>query len=273
MKIKIANKVFEIHFLFEKEYLPFFASYLVEEDTPDYFLYQETYEEDNDKGFLKIESKSYDLYESNGVDVHYHKDEETSEYVGKIIYGEKYSFSTKNLHDVEHNIKLIHYALTRILMDALDCVLIKGSAFAYKDKGLMIISSNKDAAFKYTELWDKYEEVVCINGYINFLVLEDDKLKIYGNPWSSNINVDNNIIVDLSNVIFLYEDDINQLIKLEKTEAFLKITNQVVTPQNDRGLEAMNKVIDKIVSLDNYLLFAKFNKESVNIVKNIIDCL
>ena len=55
MKIKIANKVFEIHFLFEKEYLPFFASYLVEEDTPDYFLYQETYEEDNDKGFLKIE--------------------------------------------------------------------------------------------------------------------------------------------------------------------------------------------------------------------------
>ena len=48
---------------------------------------------------------------------------------------------------------------------------------------------------------------------------------------------------------------------------------EVVTPQNDRGLEAMNKVIDKIVSLDNHLLFAKFNKESVNIVKNIIDCL
>ena len=109
MKIKIASKVFEIHFLFEKEYLPFFQSYIVDEDKPDFYIYQEPYEEDMEKGDLKIASKRYNMYELDGIDVHYHKDDNEETYAGKIVYKDNVIFSSKDLHDVELNIKLLQY--------------------------------------------------------------------------------------------------------------------------------------------------------------------
>ena len=272
MKIKIANKVFEIHFLFEKEYLPFFASYIVDEDTPDFFVYQEAYEEDSKKGDLKISSKRYDMYELSGIDTHYHKSINDETYVGKIVYGDKLIFASKDLHDVDLNIKLLHYIVTRLLSNSFPCALLKGTVVCYNGSGIFLASSSS-LAYDFAKLWEKNYDLVYINTHMNFITKENDKLYVYGNPWCEKDGINNNVIVELNHIVFFYEDKIVSSRKLESTESFLKLTNHIVTPQDVKSLEGCNEVLDSIVKLDNYVLYTKQNKKSIEELKRIIDAL
>lgn len=272
MKIKIAGKVFEIHFLFEKEYLPFFQSYIVDEDIPDFYIYQEPYEEDMVKGDLKIESKRYDMYELNGVDIHYHKNEEDNSYIGKIIYKDNVIFSSKNLHDVELNTKLLHYIVTKLISNTNNCALLIGTAVSYNGKGILLFSTGSEA-FDFVSLWSKYNDIVYVNSCFNFVIKDDNKLYLYGNPWCKKDGLNNNIIVELSNVIFLYSDKKVSSRKLDSTESFLKITNHIVTPQDERALEGCNEVLNSLVNLNNFVVYTKQNKKSIDVLKKIVDVL
>ena len=176
MKINIAGTIFEIHFLYEKEYLTYFSSYQVEEGSPDFFIYQDTYEENVDKGDLKIESKAYDLYVQDDLDIQYQKNI-NNEYIGKIIYDKESSrFSSKDNHDYLNVVTMLLYIVTRYLMTHKDCILMLGSAFSYKGKGIIITSSSEEDASIHTSLWNQYFDIVYINDRINFIIKDNDKL-------------------------------------------------------------------------------------------------
>ncbi len=269
MKIKIARKVFEIHFLFEKEYIPFFASYIVDEEAPDFLIRQEMYKEEVDKGDLKINSKKYDLYELNNIETHYHKDD-NNDYIGKITYcTDNVLFSLKDIHNTSLTIKLIQYIITRLL-SICDCALINGSALCYNGKGILLLSSECNIN-ELTSIWNENDNIVYINSDMNYILREDDKVYLYGNPWSNIDGINNNIIVELKHIIFLYNSKKVMSEKIDNTDAFFKITNQLVTPQNEIGLERCNKVLDSMVLLDNYIIYSKQNKKTIKEIKKSID--
>ena len=225
-----------------------------------------------EKGDLKIASKRYNMYELDGIDVHYHKDDNEETYAGKIVYKDNVTFASKDLHDVELNIKLLQYIVTKLLSNSNSCALLIGTAISYNGKGLLLFSSGNEA-FDFASLWNKHNEIVYINSCMNFVVKEDNKLYLYGNPWCSENGVNNNIIVELTNTIFLYNDKKVSSRKLESTESFFKITNHIVTPQDEKALQGCNEVLDSLVNLNNYVIYTKQNKKSIDELKRVIGVL
>ncbi len=272
MKIKLVRSVIEIHFLHEEEYLKFFSSYLVEDGEVDLFIYQDKYEEDEDKGERKIESKYYDLFIKNNQEIQYQKDEETSLYKGKLIYDEKsMRFASVDEHDFYLIILLVQYAVTRFLQNNYECILMHGSSISYKDKGIIFTAPSGTGKSTHARLWKKYYDIVYINDDKNYIVKEDGKLNLYGNPWSGKHHLDNNIIVNLTHLVFLYQNKENVLKKLDKREAFLKLMTQVVTPLSEDDFDKWNDIVDALLELPCYSLGCRIDKEAVDLIKNAIE--
>lgn len=272
MKIKLIHSIIEIHFIHEDLFKKFFTSYIVEEGNVDLYIYQDDYFEDEEKGDLKISSKYYDLFLKNDIEIQYQKKEDDSSYIAKLVYGKnEMRFASKKDDDFYLIILLLHYLISRYLQDNYDCLLIHGSAISYKNKGILFTAPSGTGKSTHTRLWNQYYDIVYINDDKNFIVKEDDKLYLYGNPWSGKHHIDNNIIVPLTNIVFLYQNSENVIRKLDKKEAFLKLMTQVVNPQNEEIFNKWNMMIDEILKLPIYMLGCRIDKEAVDLVKTAIE--
>lgn len=272
MKIKLINSIIEIHFLHEEEYLKFFSSYLVERGEVDLFIYQDAYVEEEDKGEKKIESKYYDLFFKDNQEIQYNKDEGSSLYKGKIVYGDNVMrFASVDEHDFFMIILLVQYIVTRFLQSKYECILMHGSSINYRDKGIIFTAPSGTGKSTHSRLWKQYYDIVYINDDKNYIVKEDDKLYLYGNPWSGKHHLDNNIIVQLTNIVFLYQSKENVVRKLDKREAFLKLMTQVVTPLSEKDFDKWNNMIDSLLDLPCYLLGCRIDKEAVDLIKDTIE--
>lgn len=272
MKIKLIRSIIEIHFLHEEEYLKFFSQYLVDDGEVDLFIYQDVYKEDAEKGDKKIESKYYDLFCLDGTDIQYQKNETDKSYVGKLIYGEKsMRFSSVDEHDFYLNILLIQYAVTYFFQKNYDCILMHGSSISYKDKGIIFTAPSGTGKSTHSHLWDKYYDIVYVNDDKNYIVKEDNRLFLYGNPWSGKHNLGNNIIVPLTHIVFLYQNKENVVKKLDKRESFMKLMTQVVNPLTEEDFIKWNMMIDALLELPCYSLGCRIDKEAVDIIKKEIE--
>ena len=75
----------------------------------------------------------------------------------------------------------------------------------------------------------------------------------------------------LSNIVFLSRDNVVSIRKIDKQELFLKITNQIVTPQDEKTLNVWNEMLNYLVDIPSYLFNSRIDKESVDTLKNTID--
>ncbi len=272
MKIKLVDSIIEMHLLFEEEYRNFFASYIVDEGNVDLFIYQDKYEEEIDKGDKKIESKYYDLFVKDDIEMQYQKSETDGSYVGKITYGEnQMRFASLDPHDFYLIIILIQYIVTRYLQKNFDCILMHGSSIFYKDKGIIFTAPSGTGKSTHSALWKKYYDIVYVNDDKNFIVKKDGKLYLYGNPWNGKHGLGNNIIVTLDDVVFLYQSSTNVIKKLDKKEAFLKLMTQVIAPLDESCFPKWNMMVDSILELPCYLLGCRIDKEAVDLVKKEIE--
>ncbi len=272
MKIKLVRSIVEIHLLHEEEYSAFFLPYLIEDGEADLFIYQDLYSEDEDKGDQRIESKYYDLFVKNEVETQYQKKENDGSYYGRLTYGKKeMRFASKDEHDFYLNILLIQYAVTRFLQDNYECILMHGSSISYQDKGIIFTAPSGTGKSTHARLWKQYYDIVYINDDKNYIVKDGDKLYLYGNPWSGKHHLDNNIIVQLTHIIFLYQNKENVIKKLEKRDAFMKLMTQVVTPLVEEDFDKWNMMIDALLNLPCYSLGCTISKEAVDLVKNTIE--
>lgn len=269
MKIKIMQAIIELHLLYESEYEDFFSSYCIEEGTPQFFIVQEAYGEESDKGDLKISSKNYHLFVKENQETQYQWfDGEEGNYEGKIVYGkDNFSFSVKDPHDVKKALVLLQYIVTRILTENFDCILINSCAFFKDGKGYLLTGSYLEGR---EELLNTYLDkgAIIINNIRNYVCKEKDGINIYGNPWSDDKSMNNNIIVPLTYIITIMQGKETYFQKLEKRDAFLKLMGEIVTIQTD-NIEKWNRVIDEVLDVDCYLLSGKNKKVLYNELKKL----
>ncbi len=266
MKIKIARKVFEIHFLHEKDYIDFYKDYLVDEGEVDFYIYQDLYSEEVNKGEKRIDSILYDLYEKDGIDYQYQKSNSEGIYIGKICYDEKNTiFACKDIDDKDTANTLIKYIVTRYLMHNEQCILVKSNVISYNGQGILITSGEPSSIDLFSDLWKKYYDIIHVSDYTNFIVKIDDKIYAFGHPWSKNRELSNNIYVLIKMILFVNQNT-NSLIKLEKRDAFLKISNLVVTPQEEQGVKTWNEMVDSLMNVPSYSCSYTFDKSIIDLV-------
>lgn len=272
MKIKLIHTIFEIHLINQDLFRNFFAAYIIDDEKTDVYIYQDTYEEEVEKGDKKIDTVYYDLFEKDGKEFQYQKSEDGSSYVGRINYNDKeMRFATKNENDYYLIILLLHYMVTRYLQDKYDCILMHGSSFTYNGRGIILTAPSGTGKSTHASLWKKYYDIVYVNDDKNYIVLEDGKPYLYGNPWSGKHNINNNIVVELKDVVFLYQNSSNSITRLSKRDAFMKLMHQIVAPQDEKSFDKWNKIIDKILDLPCYLLGCNISKAAVDLLKGEIE--
>lgn len=152
-------------------------------------------------------------------------------------------------------------------------MLLHSAATSYKGKAVLFSASSGTGKSTHTGLWKKYypDDVVLFNDDTPIIVNCEDKLYACGTPWSGKTEINENLIVPLSAIVFLKqgkENSIRSLSTIEKVVNFLDQTKKPIFESLiDKHMEFINNIIKNVPV---YELTCDISKEAVDLVKNTI---
>ncbi len=262
MVISVANVNIDVCFIYEDEFVN--LNLYKTNNKGDFFI------KSFDSDFPIVDGKEiykteyYDLYEIDNKKIQVQK--YNNEIVGYIVYDNK-EISLYLKHsgfDIEY--LLSQYALLYILNLQKDTLFIHSSSIVYNNKGLLFSAKSGTGKSTHASLWRKYTDAVSLNDDKNIIVLEDNKLMLYSNPWGGKHQISNNIIAELASIIFLYQSKDNIIRRLKPIEAIKLLLGQIEAPKKD-NLESWNKIVDRILELPIYYYGCNMEEEAVKVVK------
>lgn len=160
----------------------------------------------------------------------------------------------------------------RLIFEGGTC--LHGSCIAYRGKGLIFSAPCGTGKSTHTSLWKKLygEDVVYVNDDKPALREKDGTIYVYGTPWSGKTELNTNISVPLSAVVFLARGENNKIRRLSVPEAVCYLNDQTFPSVYDNRLFKMNMdFIEKIISkVPVYMLECDISEEAVNLVKKTI---
>ncbi|MDE5856152.1 MAG: hypothetical protein K2H06_03800, partial [Anaeroplasmataceae bacterium] len=178
------------------------------------------------------------------------------------LYLKRQDFATEYL--------LSQYALLYILNQKKESLFIHSSSIVYHSKGILFSAKSGTGKSTHARLWRTYTNAEALNDDKNIIVLENDQLTLYSNPWSGKHQIHQNIVAPLSCIVFLYQSKTNVIKKLEAREAMRLLLGQIEPPKKD-SIEAWNKIVDKILELPTYYYGCNMEEEAVITLKKRLE--
>ena len=160
----------------------------------------------------------------------------------------------------------------RLIFEGGTC--LHGSCIAYKGKGLIFSAPCGTGKSTHTSLWKKLypDDVVYVNDDKPALREKDGTIYAYGTPWSGKTELNENIAVPLSAVVFISRSEKNTIRRLGVPEAVCYLNDQTFPSVYDNRLFKMNMdFIEKVISkVPVYMLECDISDEAVNLAKKTI---
>ncbi len=153
-------------------------------------------------------------------------------------------------------------------------MVIHSSAIDFKENGLAFFAPSGTGKSTHTSLWKKYypDDVEIINDDSPVVRLINDKIMMYGTPWSGKTNINTNKSVELKAVVFLrqaYENSISKVVN--PLEALQVILPEVYKPVFEEMINLNMDMLDKLIkNVPMYIMYCNISKEAVDIVKKTI---
>lgn len=158
-----------------------------------------------------------------------------------------------------------------------DVFLFHCSAFAYKDKAVLIAAPSGTGKSTHARLWREYfpDDVTMINDDKPLIRWKDDTFVIYGTPWAGKHHLTNNISVELGCIVILERGSSNEAVPLSKNEAYPRLLGQVYRPVSSaekmaRTFTFLDALVDKIPVLQ---LTCDISREAVLCLKKKLDSI
>ena len=149
--------------------------------------------------------------------------------------------------------------------------LIHSSSFAYRDKGVLVIAKSGTGKSTHVRLWNQYEDIIQINDDKNIIILEDDKLMIYGNPWSGKSFIDQNIKKELTDLVFIYQNKENVIRNISKKEQMLLLLPQITNSSFMYDKNKWNKLTNQLLLINGKYLGCNISQEAVETLKKELE--
>ncbi len=146
---------------------------------------------------------------------------------------------------------------------------LHSSAIVYKNEAILFSAPSGTGKSTHARLWKERfnDEVDWINDDKPLLKLENEKVFVYGAPFSGHYRANMNQKYPLKAIIFLQQGATNDVRKLDEKEALQKIMTNILRPKEeivwDQSLSIINDII-KNISI--YSLDATMNQEAVDAV-------
>lgn len=269
--LEFAHARFTFDIYEEEFYKNKFDRYLVELDPKAFMIKQVDELKLNSKEENIFSGPTFDLFQGDNYQLQLQKNDE-GKYVGMFyLYNDHASFFASPNEGEELTYVLLEYIVTYYIMQNNVAILMHGSSILYNEKGYIFTAPSGTGKSTHTQIWVKLGLAKHINDDKNLLLLEDDKLVLYGNPWSGKHNRGDNIFSTLNAVIFLHQDKTNNIKKMGLKETLIKLMPQVVRPITKKEKSNWNTITDKILTLPCFSLGCTISKEAVDIVKNELD--
>ena len=268
MVIKIANLVIECNLLFIDEFKS--INKYESKEKPSYFV--NSYIKEFDLSLLtdlKKKTTYYDLYSYNGL---LYQVQRTID--GVFLGVIEYDSNRVNIYFKKNSGFLDEYLFTQYVISYFinsysNAILFHSSTISYKNKGIAFSAKSGTGKSTHRRLWQKYSNALAINDDKNIILLDNDKLYIYPNPWSGKHMVDNNIVSSLDAIVFLYQHKTNEVKKLSPFQAMKLILGQIELP-TDLNKEIWDKITDKMLNLPIYYYGCNMEKEAFDVIEERI---
>lgn len=124
----------------------------------------------------------------------------------------------------------------------------------------------------HTDLWVKHfgaDKAKIINDDKPAIRMIDDKLYVYGTPWSGKTDRNINMRVPLGAIVFLERSDNNWVKKIEPKEAIPLILQQTIRPSDPETMIKLLDMLDVVLRRVNlYKLGCNISEEAVEVSYN-----
>ena len=217
-----------------------------------------------------IKSKYYNIYYEGDIIKQVQFNEDNSVY-GVITYSDKHCLIEMDEGEVNRREYLLsEYALFYYVLKYQDAIMIHSSSIKYNDSGILFIAKSGTGKSTQAKLWKNYYDVIQINDDKNILILEDDNLMIYGNPYSGKSCIDENISTKLTHLVFIYQNKENVISSITKRQQMLLLMPQITNSSFMYNKEKWNRLTDKLLLGKGYLLGCTISKEAVDLLKSVL---
>lgn len=262
VNIGIANINISVDFIYESDFINL-NSYQTNLDS-DFFIKSHIDSFPLIKGKLALKTEFYDIYEYDNKKIQIQR--YNDEIVGYIVYDNNKIDLYLKRNEFNTEYLLSQYALLYILGSKNDALFIHSSSIVYDNKGILFSAKSGTGKSTHARLWRKYTDAVQLNDDKNIIVLEDDELILYSNPWGGKHQISNNITAKLSAIVFLYQSKDNVVRRLRPIEAIRLLLGQIEQPKRE-NINNWNKIVDKILELPIYYYGCNMEEAAVNVLR------
>ena len=196
---------------------------------------------------LDFKTTYYDMYKTNLGMLQVQKGVNNN--IGYILYNDKkcYLYLVEDSFNTEY--LLSQYVFVYWIRKYTNSLFIHSSSVSYNDLGILFCAKSGTGKSTQRRLWERHG-ALCINDDKNVISLIDGKLYINTNPWCGKHFVSFNKKVELTNIVYLYQNKENKPQSIDEFSQMKFLLGQIQLPSKEFK-DSWNKIIDMMLQLNN----------------------
>ena len=156
-------------------------------------------------------------------------------------------------------------------MPSFDTVVFHGSVIAVDGQGFLFTAKSGTGKSTHTALWREYlgDKAIIVNDDKPMLKITDSGVIAYGTPYNGKHRLGCNTSVPLKAICILTRGENNSIVRIDKSEAYAMLLQQVYRPQVPVQMAKTLKLVDRMAaSVELYKLACNMDIEAAEIAYN-----
>ena len=152
-----------------------------------------------------------------------------------------------------------------------DTVIFHGSVIAVDGQGFLFTAKSGTGKSTHTALWREYlgDKAYMVNDDKPMLKTTDSGVIAYGTPYNGKHHLGCNMSVPLKAICIITRGEKNTIVRIDKSEAYAMLLQQVYRPQDPLQMAKTLKLVDKLaVSVELYKLACNMDIEAAKVAYN-----
>ena len=156
-------------------------------------------------------------------------------------------------------------------MPDFDTILFHGSVIAVDGQGFLFTAKSGTGKSTHTRLWREYlgDKAVMVNDDKPLLRVTENEVIAYGTPYNGKHRLGRNMSVKLKAVCILTRGEKNNIVRIDKADAYAMLLQQVYRPQSPLQMAKTLRLIDEMSkNVEFYRLACNMDTEAAEVAYN-----
>lgn len=156
-------------------------------------------------------------------------------------------------------------------MPKYDSFVFHGSVIAVDGQGFLFTAKSGTGKSTHTRLWREFlgEKAVMVNDDKPLISVNDNGIIVYGTPYNGKHRLGCNMSVPLKAICILTRGEKNSIVRIDKSEAYAMLLQQVYRPQDPVQMAKTLKLVDRLAAdTELYRLACNMDIEAAEVAYN-----